>query len=497
MASLKFFNPKTGLWESIGGSNSIVAVESVPDYVRREAERVTALVQNRQNANTISFLLGSDIHARLGLTKGNQLSSQMLTTTLHAAQAMKIIREQVHLDFAGLLGDYLWDEGETQEQAMELYRRIREYFSPAFAGLPQFWARGNHDMLPSGGAELTDSQTFSTIGIHNRGAAFDAANKALGYCYRDFEDYKIRVVLMNTSETSNGYAVGTAQITWLQTVLDLSEKEGWKAVILSHIPLDWWGTDSEVYTTLASWEKNILCCIHGHTHNYVHGVVGSTKIPRIAIPNIDFYRSNTYAEDEAFGESTTYPKITNSEADTAFCVITIDLAKNKLYADHYGGDAGYDREIDLTADNSGGDSGSTGGYTNQIPISTTAFGGSEIYGGDYNGEGIADGYKTDTRIGSGFTESSVTGMCCTGFIPVTEGDVLRIKNVTLSGSATPYLLTYTATGGNWSSLNISVLGDTDSDGVYTYTIPSGTGAVRLSIGVIDETSIVTINEIIG
>lgn len=493
MGKLKAYNPKTGQWEAVGGGSAVTA-DPVPEYVRREAERVAALVQSRQNPNTVSFLLGSDVHARIGAAESNQ----MLATTKHAAQAMKIIRERVHLDFVGLLGDYVWDDGETLEQAMEMFRMIHEYFHPAFAGLPQFWARGNHDRLPANGTEFTDTQLFSAIGIRNTGAVFDPSNKVLGYCYRDFEDYKIRVVLMNTSETTNSHAVGTAQINWLKTALDLSGMEGWKAIILSHIPLDWWGTDATVYNTVVSCKDSILCTIHGHTHNYIHGTLGSSTIPRIAIPNMDFYRANTYAENETFGESTTYHKTANCEADTAFCVITIDLSTNMLYADHYGGRAGYDREIDLTTGSSGGDnSGGTTGYTNQIPFSTTAFGGSVIFGGDYDGDGSADGYKTGTRIGSGFTESSVTGMCCTGFIPVTTGDILRVKNVTLSGPSTPYLLTYTTTGGNKSSLDISVLGSADSNGVYTYTIPDSVAAVRLSIGVINKTSIVTVNEEIG
>lgn len=489
MGKLKVYNPGTGQWETVGGSSSIV-VDPVPDYVRIEAERVAALVQTRQNPYTVSFLLGSDIHARIGATE----STQMLATTKHAAQAMTIIREQVHLDFVGLLGDYLWDEGESQAQALEMLRMIHEYFHPAFTGLPQFWAKGNHDMLPSNTAELTDTQTFSAISIHNSGSVFDSANKAIGYCYRDFEDHKIRVILMNTNETSNGYAVSTAQIDWLTTVLDLSGKEGWKAIILSHIPLDWWGTSDTVYQTVAGFSNSILCTIHGHTHNYIYGCLGETTIPRIAVPNIDFYRSNTYADNTTFGERTTYSKVANSAADTAFCVITIDLARKILYADHYGDIAGYDREINLTTGSSNDEESGTSGYTNRIPLSTTTFGGTEIFGSDYNGDSIPDGYKTGTRINSSFTEASATGMCCTGFIAVTAGDLLRVKNVTISGTSTAYLLTYTATGGNMSSLSTSVLGSADSCGVYTYTIPDGIGAIRLSLGVIDGTSIVTVNE---
>ena len=456
--------------------------DEVPDYVRAEAERVAALAHSRQNANTVSFLLGSDIHARLGLST----ETQMLASTKHAAQAMQIIREQVHLDIAGLLGDFLWDGGETADQAMEMYRMIAGYFAPAFNGVPQVWCKGNHDMLPSNDVELTDTQVFTGIGIHNTGAAFDGDNRVLGYCHRDFDDRKLRIVCMNTSETSNSHAVGNAQINWLKTVLAV--EEGWKVVILSHIPLDWWGTSATVYSTVAAFADNILCNIHGHTHNYITGTVGDTAIPRIAIPNMDFYRANTYADNETFGEDQAYPKTADSAEDTAFCVITIDLAANKLYADHYG--AGYDRKVDLNtgAASGGDDSDSSGAYTNQIPLST------DSDGTAYNG-GV--GYKTGTRINSSYEEASASNMCCTGFIPVRAGDVIRIKNVTMAGGSTPYGILYDASYAGKQTYAQSAMESATVNGVTTLTVTDGTDTIRffrLSVGVINDTSIITVNE---
>lgn len=460
--------------------------KDVPDYVQTEAERLAAVVQSRQNANTVSFMLGADLHARLGMV-GSINSNQMLQSTLHAAQAMKILSDRVHLDFVGLLGDYLWDgntldgQAESIPQAMEMYRLIAAYFSPAFRGLPQFWCKGNHDMLCNGGpiAKLTADQMFATIGIHNDGAVFDQENTVQGYCYRDFPRYKLRVICLNTSETYDT-AVNARQNAWLNDALAVSN--GWKVILLSHIPLDWWGSSAAIYQTVAPYADKVLCNIHGHVHNYLVGTLGETGIPRVAIPNMDFYRPNTYA-DSAFGEETNYPKIPDSAQDTAFCVITIDPVKKLLYADHYG--AGYDRVVELKADESGEE---VGDYTNQIPLSTDVFNGTEIYNGT--------GYKTGNRISSsnGFPETEVAGMCCTGYISVQEGDVLRVKNVTLAGSATPYLVRYSLTGGCQATEDITVLGSPDANGVYTYVVPNQTGAIRLSVGVIDGSSIITRNE---
>ena len=458
--------------------------KEVPDYVRQEAERVAALAHGRQNANTVTLLLGADVHSRLG----SDMEQQMLESARHAAQAMGIIRHQIHVDAAGILGDLLWDQGETVQQAMEMTRILGEYFGSAFRGLPQFWCKGNHDMLSAAQTELTDEQVFAAILLRSQGVEFDSSNRVLGYCHRDLKEQKLRILCLNTSETSASHAVGTAQLNWLENMLQVDA--GWKVIILSHCPLDWWGTTSSVYGVVESYADKILCNIHGHTHNYITGTVGQTSIPRLAIPNIDFYRPNTYGDNPVFGEAVAYSKVANSAMDTAFCVVTIDPVQGKIYADHYG--SGLDREIALNGEQGGGDGGEAGGYTNQIPLSVNAD------GSPYN-SGM--GYKTGTRINSSGVEEKANGMCCTGFIPISGSDVVRIKNVTVAGSETPYLILRNdrseGTPINGSISGASAFPAADAQGVITIHIgelnPDAT-YLRLSVGQINDTSILTINQ---
>ncbi len=143
-------------------------------------------------------------------------------------------------------------------------------------------------------------------------------------------------------------------------------------------------------------------------------------------------------------------------------------------------------------------SASTPSYTNLIPLSTTTKGGSEIYNSPY-------GYKTGYRLNSSNQEVSATNMCCTGFMPLTgkSGDVIRIKNVTISGGAAPYFMIYSATA-HMSTLTTSHLTGGGESGILSATIDndvivitvndSNAIAMRLSCGVIDDTSIITVNE---
>ena len=62
-------------------------------------------------------------------------------------------------------------------------------------------------------------------------------------------------------------------------------------------------------------------------------------------------------------------------------------------------------------------------YTNQIPISTDASG---------NAYASGKGWKTGYRLNSSGVETAQSDIECTGFIPVTAGDVLRFANMALS-----------------------------------------------------------------
>lgn len=136
--------------------------------------------------------------------------------------------------------------------------------------------------------------------------------------------------------------------------------------------------------------------------------------------------------------------------------------------------------------------------TNLIPLSTTTIGGTELYNGGL-------GYKTGTRINSSSVEVAIDGMCCTGYINVPESvlgstHTIRIKNVTIAGPSTVYLIGFVVSS---SSASGYMAGETftsanlvaDDNGVITITnTKAAVVAWRLSCGVIDGTSIITINE---
>ena len=144
----------------------------------------------------------------------------------------------------------------------------------------------------------------------------------------------------------------------------------------------------------------------------------------------------------------------------------------------------------------------TSGYTNMIPLSTTTLTGTELYNPPY-------GFKTATRLNSSAVEKPSTYLCCTGYIPLNKnygGDVIRIKNITFSPSGgydVPYFMVFNQNNTICASLDSFENSSDDRltleniDGVYTITVHDSdylAYGCRLSCGVIDSTSIITINE---
>lgn len=326
--------------------NSGTVVDSLPDYIREEAERIAKVVRSRQNANTITFLACSDIHYYSpNNVVPNVNAEKMKEAVVSMGLAMELIREQVDIDFAVMFGDMTWDYGETRDEQLEEMRFVNDCLYNGFQSIPQFRIEGNHDDAYGTGNALTSAEIFENIGIWNDGAVY--GDRAAGYCYRDFEKVKLRVICLNSSQYSGGsFLMDSEQVEWLKMTLDLSNKDAdWRSIILSHHPLDWGKAGGENPTEVINSATGLIASFHGHIHNFLTGTVTNTKLPRISIPNAGYSRENQY--DEAYGinwkEGTTYAKIPGTAENTSFCVVTIDLAEEKIYADHYG--AGYGRII--------------------------------------------------------------------------------------------------------------------------------------------------------
>ena len=347
----------------------------IPDYVKAEALEVAKKVEAVRTADSIVFIAASDAHQL-------DTNTDIVNGNLHAGMAMKALAYILPgIDFACYLGDYTAGSATTTlAEGRQHFAEINADIDEAFAGIPQFRTLGNHDSLQyskaQNGSVLSPTELYSLCGAYNAGAVMGSTTQ--GYCYRDFDSKKLRVICLNTAENSEKEYVSDAQKLWFANTLKaVGAKAGWNVLILSHNPLDWGAVyilsnivkayvdgstipvgGGNAVNFKGSNNAKILAAIHGHVHcfkaaklNYIANNIGTEyNVWRVATPNMCFYRNNEYGQNGnaeyygiEFGETTTYNKTANSANDTALVVNVVNPSQQKIYSYCYG--AGYDREV--------------------------------------------------------------------------------------------------------------------------------------------------------
>lgn len=352
-------------------------VDGAPTYIVEEAKRVATLVASKKTVNSFSFIAASDTHHSTG--------TNTPASVIHAGMGAEYVRRFTQVDMFTMLGDYIGgSDGDTKEGATNEYFAIHKAMYSAGNGVKQIWLRGNHDrLLQSGGTTATDEEfsldeMYAHIGSMNADTV--SADGSGSYGYMDFEQKKLRVVYLNTSDDDVTYVWCTpAQIQWIaDNALNLSSKANpseWGIIVLSHVPI--WGgvfdymtaiqTMFDAYnggrngsvtigTTAVNYNfathGEIICFVNGHTHNFATAITPN-GIPCFSVPQVCAARYNEYATatdvfsawgdfDES-GNPVYYEKTANTAEGTSFNVFTVDRKNRKIYAHIFG--AGTDREI--------------------------------------------------------------------------------------------------------------------------------------------------------
>ena len=355
----------------------------IPDYIKAAALEVAKKVRAVQTDESITFIAMSDSHQL-------DTSSDIVTGNKHAGMAAKALAYIIpNIDFACFLGDYTAGSNTTTiEEGKQHFAEINADIDEAFAGIPQFRTLGNHDPLgysySQNGSYLNQATLYELVGKYNADGITVMGSTTGGYCYRDFNDKKVRVICLNTAEMTSASSGGAENMTaeqklWFANALKSAGAKGsdWGIIVLSHHPLDWGNvlmasnivhayveggsitvTSGNTINFSGSNSAKFLGAFHGHVHcfkaaklNYIANNVGTEyQAYRIAIPNMCFSRNNEYGQNNKaeyygieFGEETTYNKTAGTANDTAFVVNVVNPSEEKIYSFCYG--AGYDREI--------------------------------------------------------------------------------------------------------------------------------------------------------
>ncbi len=381
---------------AIGGiaTEPVILPASIVDYIHTETASVASRVRSVMQEDSIVFIALSDSHyaGDMATTADWQQGDE---GNIHACMAVKALTYLLPVDFITHLGDA--GKGTAQENNDTHKKQIQDYMAymeDAAGDIPLFAAIGNHDTGIYYHNAQTDGGVHTLPGawLYENFTALSASENTVisgescgGYCYRDFPDKKLRVILMNTSEnlitaqTDNG--TSETQRLWVaQTLQNLNTKSDaadWGCVVLAHYALDYGDAcrASNVFKAYVNGESITLNGttvnfsggngakfygqFHGHFHNFVHDdlhgfEIFGTMVPyearRLCVPNTSYNLENSYANPFygiSYHEDETYYKTPNTAEDTSFVVNVINPGQELIHSIHYG--AGYDRTVSLKA----------------------------------------------------------------------------------------------------------------------------------------------------
>ena len=425
MSVLKYKSPSTGEWiktssvkviDADSGGETVPSAPSrseqltasgYPDYVTPEVMDMVERVGSVRGEDSIVFIAMSDNHYTADQVL-NFYDKETEASTLQANQAAKVLSYLLKPDFFAHLGDVATGASSTTPDMLKSQiEGFVSYFREARSDLPVFICIGNHDAgiyyhdAQSDGAvhTLSGDYLYKNFTAHSEsGDTVVGGEENGGYCYRDFPEKKLRVIMLNTSEkivaAQSDQCTYGAQRVWLaNALLDLNSKADavdWGFIILCHYPADYGGTMplSELLRAYVEGESfnitdpsggyfvgdgtdetvdfsgnngaKFIAQFHGHIHNfktdklysYATGAGVQYDAHRVCIPNGQFNRENYYTTvgsypDIDFSEDVSYPKTANTADGTSFVVNVINPSEEKIYSFCYG--AGYDRVIGFGA----------------------------------------------------------------------------------------------------------------------------------------------------
>lgn len=346
-------------WEETIGNLSRedqLKASEYPTYVHSEVLKMVNKINLVRTDESIIFIAMSDSHYPADQTATTEYESNV-KSNLQANRAAKALTYMVPVDFFAHLGDITCGASTTTPDMLK--SQIDEfltYFNEANSDLPVFLAIGNHDPGIYYHSAMADGNNYIMTGeyLYNNFTSHSASDNTIfgdiaygGYCYRDFDDKKLRVFLLNTSEgivyRQTDSCTLASQRLWLSNaLLDLNAKSDaseWGFIVLCHYPADYGSgktlsqvfeayvngssvtitgnTDESFTSTTISFSglnnAKFIAQFHGHVHNFLvdklYGGSVSSRTNgtptsqydayRIGIPNVQFNRENYYYNTDA------------------------------------------------------------------------------------------------------------------------------------------------------------------------------------------------------
>lgn len=487
-------------------SNQIADLGGVPDYIKTEAKTIAEKIINITGDGAIPFImgLGADLH--------NDDTARYIA----GIQGVNEIHKIVPVDLFVFGGDYCNNYTTATGSKIEAQDDLTVCRSlDSLLKMDSVWLQGNHDSNGYPDQRLSREERYLRTGRvqHSLKGFIENTEDPYGcYGYMDFENNKLRVIFVNTSDNDNfgigtpaestyvaplitAHNIGGAQLQWIaDKALNFDDKENasdWGVLFVSHLQI-YHGTNSWYNSTIYTddngdtWDCNlinlanmaiayrdktsfsatnndvvvskdftqltnqatILGFVNGHGHAQTLYTYNDFNF--ITCPSM-----NNSAKESDDGNTYTKTEVGTTD-ETSVSIIVVDRKNNKIYVLVYG--AGSDRVINLSTTDDSNEEETTS--TNLIDI-----------------VGYSDNTRLSTSNGGTKTQE---GYVTTGLINVTDLTApvtIKTSGVDFSQEYSAYCLYNadgTAIGSNilMSDFINSGEGTLDDDGNLTFTISS-------------------------
>lgn len=357
--------------------------QNLPKYATADLSNTHSKVSDAQNANTISFIFITDLHA----------NNAYYATDLRHFRAVSEFCKYGVVDFVCVGGDII--DGYEVNKATDKSRltELCKVLNPV--SCPVLVLRGNHDDNSYYTASPLIDNVISTTEWYNRvirpfdnGEVHDTTDPLSAYYYKDFPKRKVRIVCLNAIDYptmdlgggvlkhngQNFWGYGARQVTWLAEEALANIPSGYKVLVLSHMPtrssLNAYGVVPKngslvegvlkachtggAYTGITTgtdWDvsvnvdytsqgvRNILAYVHGHNHADL--VAKPEDLGWNYVSTANSYNLAVDTSNLPTGTTVPTPRTTDTDTEDCWDVITIDTATNVITCTRYG--AGADR----------------------------------------------------------------------------------------------------------------------------------------------------------
>lgn len=301
----------------------------VPSFVKQELNSAENKIQAISNENTVSFSYITDIHGDL----------EEIAPIINA-QAFRKIGTNRLIDFGVCAGDITTGQYSDFESGKALYNL--EYYANMLRDTdsPVLFARGNHDCNTRQSADvaISGNQYYKSVLKQLKSdAVFNEEDLGGDYYYKDLEDKKIRICVLNAFNGANyEFIFGDKQLEFVKNkvlnFLDKNNPDEWQVLFISHtideslehqeVPVD----NEKMYSIINKFQEEkgtVIAIITGHHHKDSTIVKNNLLIITV--------RSSSIAGDREKYNSETY-----SEEDLCFDIFTINKETKTLYATRIG-----------------------------------------------------------------------------------------------------------------------------------------------------------------